>query len=454
MSQNEDIQNIKKLGSMADEILELKNKYRQRRPIVIEFCGSPKSGKTSCINSLNIFLKRNGFRTQILTERASVCPIENKHDPLFNIWTSCASIAELTEKLSLSIDSVDVIIADRGIFDSLCWFNWLKTRNYMDMTNYNSIINFLTSNIWRRYIDIIYVFTATPEISMKREYAILLTRKLGSIMNKKTLVEYRKAIDDTINCLGCKFKKIEKVDTSNSTQNDVSVKVTKTILKILRSLLVEKIGYFKNHSIKADLSYGLNEFSRIEKKAELNFDDRDKVEKSDYIQPIPIAVLTNKSRDKVLILKKQNKSLSEDSPEKRKLLIYAGGHIRKEDNLEGKDEPLVNIARNTLNREIKEELGISIVPNDNVKSFLIYTPNNQISKKHLAICFIIVLDFKNLKLRFDRREIIQKKGITMSGRPVEIINLESKNDEIESWSRIILQEFFNMKLKSQEQLVI
>ena len=66
------------LEDLASDILQLKKTYRQRRPIVIEFCGCPKSGKTSCVNSLNIFLKRNGFNTSVLTERANVCPVPNE----------------------------------------------------------------------------------------------------------------------------------------------------------------------------------------------------------------------------------------------------------------------------------------------------------------------------------------------------------------------------------------
>jgi predicted ATPase len=77
---------IQNLENLADEVLKLKNDSIPRRPIVIEFCGSPKSGKSSCINSLSLFLRRNKFRTRVLTERASVCPVEDKFDPNFNIW--------------------------------------------------------------------------------------------------------------------------------------------------------------------------------------------------------------------------------------------------------------------------------------------------------------------------------------------------------------------------------
>lgn len=52
---------IRELQKLAEEVLMLKQEHRQKRPIVIEFSGSPKAGKTSCINSLELFLKRNGL---------------------------------------------------------------------------------------------------------------------------------------------------------------------------------------------------------------------------------------------------------------------------------------------------------------------------------------------------------------------------------------------------------
>ena len=64
----------------------------------------------------------------------------------------------------------------------------------------------------------------------------------------------------------------------------------------------------------------------------LSFDFRDRVEANDnYIQPIPIGVITNKYRDKVLVIKKNKTAVSSNSPEKDKDLIYVGGHTRFED---------------------------------------------------------------------------------------------------------------------------
>jgi predicted NUDIX family phosphoesterase len=54
----------------------------------------------------------------------------------------------------------------------------------------------------------------------------------------------------------------------------------------------------------------------------IQFDLRSDIEdNNNYIQPIPIIVITNKNHDKILIVKKNSKAVSKDSPEKDKLLL-------------------------------------------------------------------------------------------------------------------------------------
>jgi predicted ATPase len=138
-SDNDVSAKIKELESLAKTVLDLKNEVIPRRPIVIEFCGSPKSGKTSCINSLDLFLRRNKFRTRVQSERASVCPVRKKYDPYYNFWTVTSAVAELSEVLSNHSKDYDVVMMDRGIFDALCWFKWLLSKNHIDEHNFKSV---------------------------------------------------------------------------------------------------------------------------------------------------------------------------------------------------------------------------------------------------------------------------------------------------------------------------
>lgn len=254
ISPNNRKENIKKLEALAQEVLSLKKQYRQRRPIVIEFCGSPKAGKTSSINSLNIFLKRNGFKTTILTERASVCPIPDKESPTFNVWTCSSTINEINTEISKANLAEgmgpDIIICDRGIFDALCWFRWLKSRNKMDESEYNTLSEFALLNRWQRNIDLVYVFVADPEESIRREYANLLTDKRGSIMREDILEEYRKSIMDTLNEYKDAFRATSIINTTNMEQNSVGYQVTEKTLQTLKEMLMEKIGFVKSSNLK------------------------------------------------------------------------------------------------------------------------------------------------------------------------------------------------------------
>ena len=68
--------------------------HKARKPLVIEFAGVPKAGKTSTLNQVHGFLKRCGFRTEVVVERASVCPIRDKKHANFNIWTLASRLCQ------------------------------------------------------------------------------------------------------------------------------------------------------------------------------------------------------------------------------------------------------------------------------------------------------------------------------------------------------------------------
>lgn len=451
-------ESIKELEKLASEILELKQERKLRRPLFIEFCGSPKSGKSTTITSLNQFLKRNGFSTTVLTERASVCPISNKKDPLFNIWTLTSAVAEIVDNLDSK--KTDIIIADRAVFDALCWFEWLNTNEtkespYLDNDNYDSLKSFIKMDLIKDCIDIVYVFRADPKISIEREFSNLLTDKRGSIMEENVLTSFNTAISNVINTHGDDFRKVISIDTgtveNNKQPNYVSYSVTKKILDTLRMLLIEKIGFFKRDIlIQNGLSNGINDYDKILNSIKLDFKDRVTVEKTNnLIQPLPIAVITNKERDKVLVVKKSEKKTSKDSPERNKVLLYIGGHIRQEDSR----QTTINTINKSLTREIKEEIGESINFENN-KPFLIYTPDySDKSKKHLAICYVVEMDLNNRKFKITSDEHVMKAGKSISGHIISIGKLlKNEYENMESWSIEILKIIFNMEKAKQTKL--
>ena len=436
---------ISDLQTLAETVHALKEQHRQKHPIVIELSGSPKAGKTSSINSLELFLKRNGFKVKVVQERASVCPVTDKQSPMFNVWTACMSLAGMLGTIEDKNNPVDVLILDRGIFDALCWFEWLYSYGKMDMELKDSVESFLLQKDFVKSIDIVFAFRTTPDKSIEREYANLLTDKPGSIMNLKVLQTYLDAIEKTYCDKEDKFQKVFVIDTTEKTQDEVGKDVTEKTLNRLRDVLMERIGFFRKTdefmevlSQKKFFSY--NELKQLFDANQIEFDYREDVENQDsFLQPIPIAVITN-PQNRILVVKKSNIPNSDKSPEKDRVLPYVGGHTRREDVIPGKKETFLDICKTTLKREIQEEIGISVSLDNSVPD-VIYTPTVEKSKKHMAVCFRVTVE-EDTKLRLDAEELVQKKGVSKSGRFLSIDEL--LKEDLEDWGNLILKKYFKI----------
>lgn len=458
MNGNEEVrqENIRKLEALAKEVLKLKNQHRQRRPIIIEFCGSPKAGKTSSIASLNIFLKRNGFRTSVLTERASICPISDKQSPTFNVWTCTATINEINEKIDIANSSeknnIDIILCDRGIFDALCWFRWLSNRKNMSEDEHRILSEFTLLNRWQRNIDLVYIFLTTPEESIRREYANLLTDRQGSIMNESVLEQYRASVKETLEEYKDSFRATCVVDTTNRNQNDVGYEVTEMTLQTIKDMLMERIGYVK--SAELSIKNGYIKYEAIQCGLEtIKYDSRELVENDPaLIQPIAIAVIVSDDGKKIFTVRKNTKSTEKDSPEFGQTLLYVGGHMRREDD-SPKCSCFLDVLRNTLARELFEELGISVAVGKDEVPFAIYIPDSEKSKKHLAIGWVIRMS-EDTKFRLDGYELVQRKGKSKSGSFIPFAKITDPDMNLEPWSKAILQNLFaDMLSDAQKQML-
>ncbi len=439
------MERIKDLEKLAREVLVLKQEIGLRRPLVVEFCGTPKAGKTTTITSLNIFLKRNDFRTIVINEMATECPIRNKTNYFFNSWTFFSSMAEVLKHVALGQSNTDIILIDRSLFDSLCWFKWLSNypdkNPYISQEQYQTFVNFLVgTNMWIKHFDLIYIFKTTPTAALRREFSELLTTKTGSIMNQRVIEEFNKSVSIIKETYQNRFRKIEEYDTTSYDANIVSYDVTYTILNNLRDILTEKVGYFLD-SFALFLKDGVNPFELVNSRL-LHFKERHIVEKENFIQPVAIGVITDSKREHVLVLKKNDLKTTKDSPEHNRLLLYLGGHLRIEDSFNVDRDNLL-IMRRALKREIKEELDESITLS-NEQPFLIYTPTNEKSKRHIAVCFVIEMDLENKKFYPTREEFIYKNPTSKSGTIVRVKDLINYKEEFEPWSLAILSHVFKV----------
>ncbi|OYW72032.1 MAG: hypothetical protein B7Z37_26020, partial [Verrucomicrobia bacterium 12-59-8] len=235
----------------TSEIIELKARAEEvrsrfdkdaRRPIVIEFAGMPKAGKTTIVNEIHRFLKRCGFKAKMIGEKASICPIRDKKDSSFNIWTVCQTLSELlvdTQSPPTASDP-EIVLLDRGIFDAVAWLRLLERLKRLKPQERESVENFVLLEDWRNRISQVILLTVNPAQALEREEGLLPIAVAGSIMNLEVLGQTKE------NALKCAldfedYFNIVHIDTTNKKTASITLKVAQLVLDVVETQLNERI---------------------------------------------------------------------------------------------------------------------------------------------------------------------------------------------------------------------
>lgn len=437
------------------------NITQRKRPLIVEFSGLPKAGKTTVVNSLALFLRRNKIPTVIVTERATVCPIKNKEHPDFNIWTGCTSLINMLNfKQS---DNYHVIIVDRGIFDTLIWLNLLNKRGKLNENDLKIFEAFFLLERWKNKVDIVICMKSSVEKALEREFKDLLTDIEGSIMSKQFLSEFLEMMEYTIGKYEDKFNKLIKMDTSDTSTLEGVEKVISEVIQSLEVLSNEQLLTISKKDFKEKLDLiGFNrerpKFATLERIIEKNkkIIRRKEAELSDsVIQIIVCSVFTYKNQIAIITKKEVG-----DKRLHNKKMIWAGGHLQFNDFDEYPELTILKSMKNCLKRELEEEFEIDYdsEPKPILKG-LVYDNTHPKSLKHLGVVFQI-----DIKDEFMMRSLNNRyfKELSGQGNHIEFVErsqkyFNNKEIQLEPWSRDILKSLFKIEANITEdsnQMVI
>lgn len=421
-----------------------------RHPVVVEFAGVPKAGKSSTIGQVAAFFKRCGFRVKVVIERASVCPIRDKKHMNFNVWTACTTLSQLLELTQdpPKADEPQIIILDRGIFDTLCWLSMMERLSRIRPEERKKIEEFLLIDDWRKRISGVIVMTAMPSDSMDRERGQLpVPNTSGSIMNTEILEQIRKTTDKTAEKYKNAFR-IFSVNTSSKAFRGSLQKTCEAIADQMLNWIEEHLREDILHVPKNLLASCFGECISLkgQKAAAVcglfqekgKFLSREEVEQDEaLVQALPVVVVRNKSGD-VLRLRRRERTV--DNPLHQKLVLWAGGHVRHEDKQNGDA-----ILRATL-RELHEELRLDVTERSLTLLGAIYINGNGKTARHVAIVYEWRAESDDVAVSLSSAEFFERQGTSLSGRFVNINDLvkEVENDKItEPWSVEIVRELLS-----------
>src|SRR5208282_2176938 len=320
------------LANLEEQISRIRRRLSEkRRPFIIEFAGTPKSGKTTTISAVHQFLKRNGVTVRTFQERASVAPLVDNGTASFNTWVTCATLNGIIE--ALEDEKLDVLILDRGLFDGLVWIDWQEKTHRVSKAEAKGFRSFVLTPRWRGLIDLVFVMHCNAKTSLNREQAKQITLRRGAIMNLATLAQLRRHYLEAADRYEGKFKFINVIESSRGPEMKTITNVAKLILKSLGRFTDEEVLCLPRKSVEgqiklSDIKVVKPSWKAVSKLVNRRgtYVARSIAETSDeLLQVVPVCVIRNGDRFLTNVRHEPGESLHDA------LGNWAGGHVRKQD---------------------------------------------------------------------------------------------------------------------------
>lgn len=243
---------LKKLHAQKVELERLRNLCKLTKPFVIEFSGTPRTGKTTTINNLYDFFKKGGFDITIIEEFTTSKyykeKFKQKYSDLSSSDFNIVILKEVTKQLKDIINSGrEIILIDRSINDRQIWNYRRYKKGDIDLKTYEELRD-KYSLISKKLIDFLVITYADALTSIKRDYNSSLALEQRNFLNKNNIDEY----NDSLNNLQELFKNNPDnyllLDTSLMDINDVAITVADKIMPVMRKKYID--SFKQKYNIK------------------------------------------------------------------------------------------------------------------------------------------------------------------------------------------------------------
>lgn len=200
-----------------------KEEKKAKRPYFIEITGSPTSGKTTTIEILDPFFRRQRFRVFIPQEGAEVIRHIPRTGHLYNASTGNYAWRTLVDA-SVSAN-YDLVIFDRCLYDACAWIDYWKNEGDLTPEEANGLKYFFRFPTWFNLIDAVFFVVTSAEEAIKRDMSVSLTQKFGNTTNPATI---QKLIDVFTTRHALEMLEPEKndrvflIDTSKMTRREMA----------------------------------------------------------------------------------------------------------------------------------------------------------------------------------------------------------------------------------------
>lgn len=241
----EEYNELVKIHYKKEEIFKLKNVLSEVPPYIIEFTGTPRTGKTSLINNLYDFFKKKGFNVKVLEEfttskkyKKEIYPLlKDKYKNIVNTEIPKYVLKQLEEAIS---EKTDIIIIDRSLFDRLIWVDRLVLKNGMSEEEYNDYKKMYLPLIKEKINIVISTYTDSLT-ALKRDYNANLSLEKRTFLNETNVNEYNKSLLNMKDLANNENINFNLFDTTEKNQREISFEVVNVVLKDMRKNFLDKV---------------------------------------------------------------------------------------------------------------------------------------------------------------------------------------------------------------------
>lgn len=235
-----------KLHFYKQDIYKISKFITNKKPYVIEFTGTPRTGKTTLINNLLDFFKKGGFNVNVIEEfttskvyKQEVYPLlKDKDKKAINIEVPKYVLTDINNCIS---ENPDIIIVDRCLFDRLIWMDRLFLKDGITSNEYDDYKSKYIPLI-KEKINII-IGTYTDSITaLKRDYNANLSLEKRNFLNEENINEYNNSLLNMKNIAEQEDINFKLFDTTNKNIRETSLEVTKYILKNMKEKYIEELN--------------------------------------------------------------------------------------------------------------------------------------------------------------------------------------------------------------------
>ena len=239
MPMNPTQQQLNDLAVDAQSLLDNRNKLPNSKRFVIEFAGTPKSGKSTCIDIVEHFFRRLGYDILAPSEGASKRTPRRLKDDLvaYNAWSATYALTQILES-RYGADEYQLVLMDRGLFDALAWFEMLANSDDHPLTpdDRTTIHKFLLVPNWSQKTQFVFLFLTEPNIAIARENENKLIERPGITMNPEFLNRLNLAYSMIETKYSSNFHQVTRIPTnSDTTPQGTAYDVSKAIIAHIKA---------------------------------------------------------------------------------------------------------------------------------------------------------------------------------------------------------------------------